>query len=233
MLLGGEAYLRSDVLLVIRRIRERGMAASIVTGGLGMTQTRAEALVEAGITTAGVSIKSCPSLGGAKDTAGSWREHGLEALWRGSPELSYMRDRGVEELWGFCKTCYYAETCKAGCTAVSEPLLGRPGNNPYCHHRALELQRQGLRERVEPVATAKGMPFDSGLWRLILEHLDPAKRAALGPVEITEPRISRMVEWTGAGRPLTVDDLGALPDGAAPFTDAERDLPETPPNPDP
>jgi len=31
---------------------------------------------------------------------------------------------------------------------AAHSLLGVPGNNPYCHYRALELQKKGLRERV-------------------------------------------------------------------------------------
>jgi hypothetical protein len=52
--------------------------------------------------------------------------------------------------------------CLGGCTSVSEPLLGRPGNNPMCHHRALELDREGLRERIEPVRAAPASPSTTG-----------------------------------------------------------------------
>ena len=56
--------------------------------------------------------------------------------------LRYTRDRTVEDLWGFCRTCYYADECRAGCTWTSDVLFGRPGNNPFCHHRVLELAAQ-------------------------------------------------------------------------------------------
>jgi hypothetical protein len=52
---------------------------------------------------------------------------------------------------------------------MSDMLLGRPGNNPYCHHRALEFDKQGKRERVEPVRDAPGKPFDQGLFRIVVE----------------------------------------------------------------
>ena len=42
---------------------------------------------------------------------------------------------------------------------------------PYCHHRALELQKQGLRERLERVEAPEGQPFDFGLFRLVEEPL--------------------------------------------------------------
>jgi radical SAM protein with 4Fe4S-binding SPASM domain len=369
VLLGGEAYLRNDFLLVIRRARERGMRCSTVTGGLGMTQTRAEAMVEAGISVVSVSIdgleahhdhlrarpgswkrafealrllreagakihcnsqinrvnfgdhepllellgeaqvrswqlqitcphgnaadnadiiiqpymylemfeqlerilvraralkisiwpannlgyfgplegrlrklqklhwrgcsagrstiaiesdgmiKNCPSLGGPANIGGSWREHGLEALWRSAPQITYFRTRTVDEVWGYCRECYYAETCKGGCTAAAEPLLGRPGNNPFCHHRALEMDRMGMRERIEPAAAAPGVPFDNGLFRLIREHADPNLRAEHGPLEITEPRVSRVVEPHGPGRAIRPDELIGQ---VAPFEDVER-----------
>ena len=95
--------------------------------------------------------------------------------------------------------CYYAEVCLAGCTAVSEPLLGRPGNNPFCHHRALEMDSAGLRERVEFVRPAPDVPFGAALFRVVREHKDPERRAADRPVAIEEPRISRELERTGPG----------------------------------
>ena len=356
VLIGGEAYLRNDFLLVIRRIRERGMSCTMTTGGLGLTRTRAEAMVEAGIESVSVSIdglepahdklrdrpgswkhafeamanlraagarvavnsqinqinfgdheplldliaaagahswqlqitvahgsaasnadiilqpymfpelfeqldriadrafklrvriwpannlgyfgpfeqklrrfqkmhyfgcsagkstigiesngmiKNCPSLGGEANTGGSWREHGLAKLWREAGNITYIRRRTLDDLWGYCRECYYAETCMSGCTAANEPLLGRPGNNPFCHHRSIEMKRMGLRERIEPVAPPQGIPFDNGLFRLIREHEDPELRAKHGPVDVCEPRVSRLVQEMGPGRPLTPEE---------------------------
>ncbi|MCB9751809.1 MAG: radical SAM protein [Myxococcales bacterium] len=148
------------------------------------------------------AIKSCPSLGGPLNIGGSWREHGVATLWQETYQLGYIRHRTVDDLWGYCRECYYAETCMAGCTAAAEPVFGRPGNNPFCHHRALMMDRQGLRERLEQVQGAAGGGFDNGLFRLIREHKDPELRAAHGPVAVVEPRVSRAVEPTGPGRPL-------------------------------
>ena len=319
-LIGGESYLRDDVLLIIRRIRERGMKSTLTTGGYTLTRKRAEALVEAGVEMVSLSIdglrsthdslrtpggfdraieamrhirragakvaantqinrltkgqlvplielladegivawqliltiahgnaadhpemilqpymllsvyeelarvidicdarwitlwpgnnigyfgplehrlrqhqgaeshykgcqagksilgiksngeiKSCPSLGGGANTGGSWREHGLEAIWTGAPQMRALGQRTVDDLWGFCRTCYYAELCMGGCTATTEPLLGRPGNNPFCHYRALQLDAQGLRERVERVTAPDPGTFGVGEFRLICE----------------------------------------------------------------
>ncbi len=148
------------------------------------------------------AIKGCPSLGGAANVGGTVREHSLREIWHGAQQLRYTRERTREDLWGFCGDCYYADLCRAGCTAISEPLLGRPGNNPFCHHRAQTLAERGLRERIELVRKGPGEPFDHGLYRLITEALDPQVRAEQGPVEVVEPRTSRVEDPWGPGRAL-------------------------------
>ena len=162
----------------------------------------------AGVNTLGLDsdggVKSCPSLGGPINVGGNWRERPIAEIWDRSYQLGYIRERTIDDLWGYCRECYYATTCMAGCTAASEPLLGRPGNNPFCHHRALMMDRQGLRERIEQVAPAPGVPFDNGLFRVIREHKDPELRAQHGPVHVEEPRVSRLVEPHGPGYPVTL-----------------------------
>ncbi len=353
-LVGGEAYLRDDFILVVRAIRDHGMRASMTTGGRNLTRARAEALAEAGLTNASVSIdglepahdrlrgvegswraafaaierlraagirtavntqinaltrhdlpalldpiadagafgwqlqitapfgnaadrpdillqpydlievfdalatlvprirarglvvwpannlgyfgpleaemrkfqkrgahykgcgagkyqiglesdgtiKGCPSLGGPQNSAGNVRDRSLADAWANSVAIAYIRERTEADLWGFCATCYYKEPCRGGCTATAEPLVGRPGNNPFCHHRALEMDRMGLRERIEPVAPAPGVPFDHGYWRIVREPKDPDERARTGPVAIDEPRVPRTIAPFGPGRPL-------------------------------
>jgi radical SAM protein with 4Fe4S-binding SPASM domain len=168
-----------------------------------------------GVVTMGIEsngeIKGCPSLGGPTNQGGSWREHGLKKLWEQSPEITYIRRRTLDDLWGFCRTCYYADVCRAGCTATSEPLLGRPGNNPFCHHRSLEMERMGLRERIELVSAAPDIPFANGLWQVVRESADAEERARGGPVEIERPRISRVVEPMGAGSDVPAEEYVAPP----------------------
>lgn len=115
------------------------------------------------------TIKGCPSLSTDGWAGGNVRQTPLEEIWRRAPALRYTRDRTVKDLWGFCADCYYADVCRAGCTWMADSLLGRPGNNPYCHHRALEMQRAGKRERVVRVEEAPGHPFDRGRFELIVE----------------------------------------------------------------
>ena len=129
----------------------------------------------------------------------------LRVLWERALPMRFVEQRTIDDLWGYCRECYYASTCMAGCTATSEPLLGRPGNNPFCHHRALELQKLGLRERIELVAAAPDIPFGTGLWQVVREPSDPDERARVGVVAIEGPRTSRVVEPFGPGHEVELD----------------------------
>ncbi len=79
---------------------------------------------------------------------------------------------GTEHLWGFCRGCEYAAACRGGCSWTAHTFFGRPGNNPYCHHRALTLARRGRRERLVWAKAAPGQPFDYGLFELVEEPVD-------------------------------------------------------------
>ena len=130
----------------------------------------------AGRTTIGIEsdglIKGCPSLTSEPWGAGSIREHALVDIWQRASALRYTRDRTVEDLTGYCRTCYYADTCRAGCTWTGSVLFGKPGDNPYCHHRAIEHDRRGLRERLVQRTAAPGEPFDHGTFELVVEPKD-------------------------------------------------------------
>jgi radical SAM protein with 4Fe4S-binding SPASM domain len=138
-------------------------------GGAHMTSC------QAGIQTIGLeadgTMKGCPSLPTAAWGGGNVRDAGVRDIWERAAPLRVMRDRTVDDLWGFCRTCYYANECRAGCTWTGFVLFGRAGNNPYCHHRALELASRGQRERLVRVAPAPGQPFDHGEFELVLEPL--------------------------------------------------------------
>ncbi|HXT98683.1 MAG TPA: radical SAM protein [Polyangia bacterium] len=131
----------------------------------------------AGCTTLGIeadgAIKGCPSLHTVPWTGGNIRDASLQDIWERSAPLRYMRDRTVDDLWGYCRTCYYADVCRAGCTWTGFSLFGKPGNNPLCHHRALEMRRQGKRERLVQVEAPPGAPFDHGKFEIIVEEITP------------------------------------------------------------
>ena len=122
------------------------------------------------------TLKGCPSLATDRYGAGSVRDHAIATLWAEHPALRFNRDRGIEHLWGFCRTCYYAEVCRGGCTWTADSLLGRRGNNPYCHYRVLKLAERGVRERIVKVADAAALPFATGRFALIEEAI-PAGNA--------------------------------------------------------
>jgi radical SAM protein with 4Fe4S-binding SPASM domain len=115
------------------------------------------------------AVKGCPSLPSASYVGGDVRRHRLRDLWERAAPLRFMRDREVKDLWGYCRSCYYADDCHGGCSWTAHSLFGRRGNNPFCHHRALDLLRQGKRERILRVEPAPGDPLDHGRFELVLE----------------------------------------------------------------
>lgn len=114
-------------------------------------------------------IKGCPSLPTAPYIGGNVRDLSLEDIWNDTPEVAFTRDRGTSELWGFCKDCYYADVCRAGCSFTTHSTLGRRGNNPHCWHRANELKKQGKREILRHKHKAPGDPYDFGSFELDIE----------------------------------------------------------------
>ncbi|HTA92271.1 MAG TPA: SPASM domain-containing protein, partial [Polyangiaceae bacterium] len=125
------------------------------------------------------TVKGCPSLRTLGYAGGNVRDVSLEEIWRSAPEMHFGRVRSVRDLWGFCGTCYYADVCRAGCTWTADSLFGRPGNNPYCHYRVLELAKRGLRERIVKEREAAQSPFAIGKFALVVEPLSGSQDAAL------------------------------------------------------
>lgn len=117
-------------------------------------------------------VKGCASLQSKSYVGGRVPDRTVAQIWGTASELSFARRRSVEGLWGFCRTCPFAEPCFGGCTFTAHALFGRPGNNPYCHYRARTLAKQGKRERLVLVEPAPGQPFDCARFDLVLEDLD-------------------------------------------------------------
>jgi radical SAM protein with 4Fe4S-binding SPASM domain len=118
------------------------------------------------------TIKGCPSLPTETYAGGNVRGTRIQDAVKNAERITFIKKRTREDLWGFCRDCYYADVCKAGCTWTSHVLMGKPGNNPYCIHRALEHEREGLRERLVHVEPAPGLPFDHGRFELKIERAD-------------------------------------------------------------
>ena len=134
---------------------------------------------QAGMNTLGIEangvIKGCPSLPTYAYTGGNIRETPLREILS-TAELSFNARQGTpegaEHLWGFCRSCQYAKLCRGGCSWTAHVFFGQRGNNPYCHHRALVHQRQGLRERLTLETPASGAPFDHGRFAIALEPFE-------------------------------------------------------------
>ncbi|MBV9390169.1 MAG: nif11-class peptide radical SAM maturase 3 [Chroococcidiopsidaceae cyanobacterium CP_BM_ER_R8_30] len=156
----------------------------------------------AGLSTLGIeadgAIKGCPSLPTSAYTGGNIRDYSLREIVEGTQELRFNlgagTPQGTAHLWGFCKTCEFAELCRGGCTWTAHVFFNRRGNNPYCHHRALVQAERGIRERVSPEVRALGLPFDNGEFALIEEPLD-APWLENDPLHFTAERIQWSDSW--------------------------------------
>jgi radical SAM protein with 4Fe4S-binding SPASM domain len=183
-----EPYHLLEVMPMLGRIKKKADAAGVVLwpgnniGYFGPFESALKgtfprghmASCGAGRSTLGIEangdIKGCPSLPTSDYVGGNVRDYPLKEIWERAPALRFTRDRTVETgLWGYCRTCYYADTCRSGCSWTSHVLFGKPGNNPYCHHRVIELLREGKRERVVRTREAEGKPFDYGGFEIVVE----------------------------------------------------------------
>jgi radical SAM protein with 4Fe4S-binding SPASM domain len=147
------------------------------------------------------AVKGCLSLPTEAFVGGNVRERPLTEILETVPlrmNLGGGTPEGVAHLWGFCATCVFAALCRGGCSNTTQVLLGRRGNNPYCHHRAVALAREGRRERVRLARSAPDRPFGVGLFDLVEEPFD-----APWPEDDTNRFTADRVRWpasTGGGR---------------------------------
>ena len=132
------------------------------------------------------TIKGCPSLPTAAWTRRQRPRRARCATSGSAPRRCATRAIAPSTICGATAgPATTPTTCRAGCTWTSDVLFGKPGNNPYCHHRALEMQRAGKRERLVQVERAPGAPFDHGRFELVVEDIDhehayvPVRRATV------------------------------------------------------
>jgi nif11-class peptide radical SAM maturase 3 len=143
-------------------------------------------------------IKGCPSLPTAAYTGGNIRDRPLKEIIDRAEELKFNlkagTPQGTDHMWGFCKTCEFAEICRGGCSWTAHVFFDRRGNNPYCHHRALTHAKRGIRERVYPKVKAQGIPFDNGEFAIVEEPLN-APWVENDPLHFTSDRIRWSDSW--------------------------------------
>jgi len=118
------------------------------------------------------AIKGCPSLPTTAYTGGNIRDYSLRTIIEETEELRFNLGAGTQHMWGFCKTCEFAELCRGGCSWTAHVFFDKRGNNPYCHHRALTQEKNGIRERVFLQRRADGVPFDNGEFALVEEPIN-------------------------------------------------------------
>lgn len=155
---------------------------------------------QAGMNTLGIeadgAIKGCPSLPTSVYVGGNIRHKPLREILA-SAELTFNTHQGTPEgaahLWGFCSSCDYAELCRGGCTWTAHVFFGKRGNNPYCHHRALAHQKNGLRERLVLETPASGKPFDHGKFRILTEAFNDS-----WPDQDAHRFSAQQIRWTRA-----------------------------------
>ncbi|MBE9238834.1 nif11-class peptide radical SAM maturase 3 [Anabaena aphanizomenioides LEGE 00250] len=144
------------------------------------------------------AIKGCPSLPTTAYTGGNIRDHSLRTIIEETEELRFNlgagTPKGTEHLWGFCKTCEFAELCRGGCSWTAHVFFDRRGNNPYCHHRALTQAKNGIRERVFLQRRADGNPFDNGEFALVEEGIN-APWPENDPLHFTADKIQWPQGW--------------------------------------
>lgn len=95
----------------------------------------------------------------------------LTEIWTEAEAMARCRAFAVQDLEGFCRSCYYAPECLAGCPSTTHAFMGARGDNPFCWHRADALRARGLRERLVPRSGAPGLPFDVAGFELVTEPL--------------------------------------------------------------
>jgi len=125
------------------------------------------------------TIKGCPSLPTAPYAGGNVRDARLADVWAHAEALRFARERTTDELSGFCAGCYYADSCRGGCSFLTHTLLGRRGDNPLCYHRVVTLRRRGVRERLVQVVSAAGIPYDFGRYEIVEEAVNAGPSAVV------------------------------------------------------
>ena len=83
---------------------------------------------------------------------------------------------------------FFPERARERSGARRDSVLGRPGNNPYCHYRARTLAAQGKRERLVLREAAPGNPFDNGRFEIVEEAIDAPDVRPPTPRELVKKR---------------------------------------------
>jgi radical SAM protein with 4Fe4S-binding SPASM domain len=149
-------------------------------------------------------IKGCPSLPSDHFTGGYTQTESIMDVLHNSKEVNHTRLRSKDDLWGYCKECYYADVCMGGCTWTSHCTMGKAGNNPYCIHRAMEYEAKGLHEHLIRTSPPPGIPFDHGVFETRLHPLPDVDGQA--PPQILGISLERILELTWRDGSIWTDE---------------------------
>jgi radical SAM protein with 4Fe4S-binding SPASM domain len=120
------------------------------------------------------SVKADATLPSRSYVGGNVRDRRLREIIETAPQLNFLpladSPQANAHPWGFCAKCEFAPVCRGGSPWTAHVFFGRPGNNPYCHHRALEQHAHGLRERIVLRRAATGLPYDHGAFEIVEEN---------------------------------------------------------------
>lgn len=149
-------------------------------------------------------IKGCPSLPSDHFTGGYTQTESIMDVLHNSKEVNHTRLRSKDDLWGYCKGCYYADVCMGGCTWTAHCTMGKAGNNPYCIHRAMEYEAKGLHEHLIRTSPPPGIPFDHGVFETRLHPLPDVDGQA--PPQILGISLERILELTWQDGSIWTDE---------------------------
>lgn len=115
------------------------------------------------------TVKGCPTLPTAAYGGGNRARDRSRSCGRRANVIRFARDRTTDELWGHCKTCYYADVCRAGCSWTVHTTLGRRREQPLLLLPREGATEAGCREKLVHRSAAPNRPYNHGLFELVEE----------------------------------------------------------------
>ena len=118
------------------------------------------------------TVKGCPRCRPRPTPAATCASMSLEDIWEHAPSSRFTRDRTTDELWGFCRTCYYADVCRAGCSWTAHTHARQARQQPVL----LPPRRRSSRSRASAsascqVSARRNEPYDFGRFEIVEEPL--------------------------------------------------------------
>jgi radical SAM protein with 4Fe4S-binding SPASM domain len=133
-LIGGEAYLRSDWLVIVKAIRKAGIACTLTTGGYGISAATALEMRKAGLQQVSVSIDGRPETHDLlRGKPGSWTACFRTLKHLKSARIPVSCNTQINRLSAPELPLIYADIVEAGCRAWQLALtvpMGRAADRP-------------------------------------------------------------------------------------------------------